>query len=107
MQTTPSPARSASRPLDGAQATEALRAVLEALDIPHAATTGDQATRDAILTERAGHAAVMLRGILGADPWPDVPWSVAYLRGQLAKHPAAGYRTWAERMAEITAASAS
>ncbi len=80
---------------------DALAAVREALDIPNGATAGDQRTRDAILLERAGHAAVMLAGILGADATPDIPWSVAYLRERLAEHPAEGYRTWAERVAEM------
>jgi hypothetical protein len=80
--------------------TDALRAVLEALDIPHGATVGDQDVRDALLAHRAGHAVVMLRGILGGDTF-DPEWSVAYLREQLAKHPAAGYKTWDERMTEL------
>jgi hypothetical protein len=79
--------------------------VLEALDIPHAATAGDQETRDKILTERAGHAVVMLKSILGGDTF-DPAWSVGYLRERLAGHPATGYRTWAERMAELDAANA-
>ena len=82
---------------------DALAAVLEALDIPHAATVGERRTRDAILVERAGHARAMLVGILGGD---DVPWSAAYLRARLAEHPAEGYKTWAERIAELDAAKA-
>jgi hypothetical protein len=84
----------------------ALAAVLEALDIPHAATMGDEVKRTAILIERAGHAVVMLRGILGGDAHPDIPWSVAYLRARLAEHPATGYKTWAEQVAELDAAKA-
>lgn len=83
---------------------EALDAVRDALDIPHAATVGEQETRDRILVERAGHAVVMLQSILGADTF-DPAWSIAYLREQLAKHPAAGYKTWAERVAELDAAA--
>ncbi|MGH3193113.1 MAG: hypothetical protein ACRDOL_38860 [Streptosporangiaceae bacterium] len=85
---------------------DVLRAVREAIGIPHGATVGDQEVRDAILVERAGHAAVMLAGILGADATVDIPWSVAYLREQLAKHPAVGYKTWDERAAELEAAKA-
>ena len=62
---------------------------------------GAQKIRDKILLERVGHAAVMLRGILGEDAHPDIPWSVAYLRARLAEHPAEGYKTWAERVAEL------
>jgi hypothetical protein len=93
---------------DAAQLLDALAAVREALDIPNAATTGEQETRDAILVERAGHAVAMLAGILdGDDNTLGIPWSVAYLRARLADHPAAGYKTWDERMAELDAAMAS
>jgi hypothetical protein len=88
-------------------ARDALEAVLEAIDIPHGATVGDEEARTAILLERAGHAAVMLRAILdGSHPAPDVPWSVEYLRDRLAEHPATGYKTWDERKAELDAAQA-
>jgi hypothetical protein len=80
---------------------EALRAVRDAIRIPHAATMGGDETRTKILIERVGHAAVMLDGILGRDTYPDVAWSVAYLRERLAEHPAEGYKTWDERMAEL------
>ena len=46
---------------------DALTAVREALDIPHAATVGDDETRAKILDERLGHTVVMLQGILGRD----------------------------------------
>jgi len=91
---------------DARELLDALAAVREALDIPNGATAGDQERRDAILVERAGHAAVMLVGILGADATVDIAWSTAYLREQLAKHPAASYKTWDERMAELKAAEA-
>ncbi len=52
---------------------DALAAVREAVGIPHSATVGYQEGRDAILVERAGHAAAMLDGIFerlgdGRDP---------------------------------------
>lgn len=78
-------------------ACDALAAVAEALDIPHGATAGDQETRGRILLERAGHAVVMLRSILGDHATLDVPWPVEYLRARLGEHPAEGYRTWGER----------
>lgn len=37
---------------------------------------------------------------------PDIRWSVGCLRKQLAKYPASGYKTWAERVAELEAAKA-
>jgi hypothetical protein len=83
---------------------DALTAVLEALDIPHAATMGDQETRDAILVERVGHTVVMLQSILHDEhPAPDAAWSVSYLRDRRAEHPPVGYRTWNERVAELDA----
>jgi hypothetical protein len=85
------------------QLLDALKAVREAIGIPHGATVGDQETRDKILLERAGHATVFLDDIferLGrADV--DVPWSVEYLRARLAKHPATGYKTWQQHVAEL------
>ena len=84
---------------------DALRVVLEAIDIPNAATMGGQETRDRILVERVGHVAVMLRGLLAGDSWHDWAWSTAYLRERLAEHPHAGqYKTWEERVAELEAA---
>ena len=91
---------------DAGQLLDALAAVREAFAIPNGATMGDQQTRDAILLERAGHAVVMLADILGEDTTPDVPWSVAYLRARLAEHPAAGYKTWEQHVAELDAAEA-
>jgi hypothetical protein len=88
-------------------ARDVLEAVREAIDIPHAATMGDQEVRTKILIERAGHAVVMLEAVLdGSHPAPDIPWSVSYLRAQLAEHPATGYKTWAECMIELDAAKA-
>jgi hypothetical protein len=84
----------------------ALEAVLEALDIPHAATMADDEIRTKILVERAGHAVVMLRAIMHDEhPAPDAAWSVNYLRERLAEHPPT-YRTWQERVAELDAAKA-
>jgi hypothetical protein len=80
--------------------TDALKAVLEALDIPHAATVGEEAKRDEILKDRICHTVVFLRGILAGDG-TDVEWSIAYLREQLAKNPPVGYRTWGDRVTEL------
>lgn len=83
---------------------DALAVVREALDIPYAATVGDDETRAKILDQRLGYAVAMLQGILDRDPIADIPWSVAYLREKLAEHPATGYKTWQERLAELDAA---
>jgi uncharacterized alpha-E superfamily protein len=71
--------REISRP-PAADLLDALAAVREALDIPNGATMGDEEIRDKIFMERARHAMVMLRGILGEDATRDTPWSVGYLR---------------------------
>lgn len=91
---------------DGAELLDALRAVHEALDLPFAASVGDDAVRAGILDRHLGHAVAMLAGILGRDTYPDIPWAVAYLRERLAEHPPAGYKTWNERMTELKAAKA-
>ena len=84
---------------------DALRAVRDALNIPHPATVGDGETHDQILKERVLHAVVMLQNIVPDDGRPCaadvIPWSVEYLRARLAEHPATGYTTWAERVAEM------
>lgn len=69
-----------------------LRAVRDALDIPHAATFGHDETRTEILQQRVTHAVIALAAVLD-DPSVDVEWTTAYLRGRLAEHPAAGYVT--------------
>ena len=99
--TIPQPARDA---LEAVR--EALEAVREALDIPHPATVGDEKARNAILLERVMHAVTMLRSILDEDRDADrIAWSVAYLRERLAEHPATGYKTWDEAVAERRAAA--
>jgi hypothetical protein len=84
---------------------DALRAVREAIGIPHPATVGDGETYDRILKERLLHATVMLQNIVPDDGRPCaadvIPWSVEYLRARLAEHPAEGYKTWAEHVAEL------
>ncbi len=45
---------------------------------------------------------VFVDSILRDEP-ADVARSVAYLRDRLAEHPATGYRTWDEAVAEIRA----
>lgn len=89
------------------EALDALAAVPEALDIPHAATVGDEEVRAKILDQRVGHTVVMLQSILHEKhPAPDAAWSIGYLRARLAEHPVVGYRTWDERVAELDAAKA-
>lgn len=68
-----------------------LAAVLEALDIPQPATTGDGELHDRILLERVGHAVTALRGALADGDEPG--WSADYLRTRLAEIPPTGYGT--------------
>jgi hypothetical protein len=98
-----------SSPPDAGELLYVLTAIRAALAVPHAATVGEQETRDAILLERVGHAAAMLDGVferLGDGRDPMIGWSAGYLRERLAEHPATGYRTWDERVAELEAAKA-
>ena len=94
---------------DAAELLAALAVTRDALAIPHAATVGDDEIRAKILDERLGHTVAMLDALFerltdGRDA--DIPWSVAYLRARLAEHPAEGYKTWGERVAELAAAEA-
>jgi hypothetical protein len=74
-----------------------LAAVLEALDIPHPATVGDTEEHSRVLADRAMHAVIVLRNVLGDQTAPDIAWMAAYLRKQLATVPPTSYRSWGER----------
>lgn len=78
---------------------DALQATREAIDIPYPATVGDGRKRDEILGERVMHAVLILRAVLAGD-LDHVPYDTAYLRERLAEHPAEGYRTWNQAVAE-------
>ncbi|MFH8799675.1 hypothetical protein ACH4F6_08785 [Streptomyces sp. NPDC017936] len=78
-----------------------LAAVLEALDIPHPAAAGGEKVYDRIRNDRATHVVVALRSVLDDKPLMDVEWTTAYLREQLAKHPATGYVTVAQAHAAL------
>jgi hypothetical protein len=71
---------------------DALRAVHEALAIPHAATVGGAEIRQRILGERALETVVVLDVLLGQRPY-DPQSTVNYLRERLAEHPPVGYAT--------------
>ena len=71
-----------------------LAAVLEALDLPHPATTGGTEAHDRLLNTRARHACIALRSVLDDDGRGMGPaWDAAYLRERLAEYPVAGYVT--------------
>ena len=80
-----------------AEVRELLGAVLAAMDIPYPATVADAVRHQEVLAERAMHATITLRRVLGTDrPWfpaDDLAWETAYLHEQLAVHPPAGYKT--------------
>ncbi|MFI6468748.1 hypothetical protein ACIBL5_00545 [Streptomyces sp. NPDC050516] len=67
-----------------------LEAVHEALNIPYPATIGDREVYARILAERVMHARIALEGVLTRGDNAD--WSAGWLLGQLALHPATGYR---------------
>ncbi len=97
-----------SAELNATTARDALEAVWEALSIPYAATVGEEVKRHEILNHRVMHAVVCLEALLGKNghitPYPEM--SIAYLREKLAEHPAEGYRTWDEAVAELKARQA-
>jgi hypothetical protein len=70
-----------------------LEAVLDALDIPFAATVGHAETRQKILADRAMHAVIALRSILDDADGMFAEVAVSHLRAKLAEHPATGYVT--------------
>lgn len=76
-----------------------LAVVLEAIDIPYAATAGHEETRARILDGRIMQLKVSLQRIAEAadrgDRYVDetLTEGLAYLREQLAAHPAEGYVT--------------
>jgi hypothetical protein len=76
---------------------ELLAAVLEAIDLPHPATVGDEPAHRELLAGRAMHAAVALRTVLAAERDGEPAFSTAYLRERLAEMPADGYRHWGAR----------
>lgn len=83
---------------------EAMEAVLEALDIPYAATVGDEAIRSPILHNRVMHAVIFLQSVLREDvPGYLAERGLPYFREKLAENPATGYRTWDEAVAELRA----
>ncbi|WP_416978680.1 hypothetical protein [Streptomyces sp. T028] len=71
---------------------ELLAAVLEALDIPYAATVDAEDAYRRTLEERAMHAKIALCSVLEGHPL-DTEWTTAYLRERLAEHPPTGYVT--------------
>jgi hypothetical protein len=96
--------------LDLETARNALEIVLEALDVPYAATVGGDEIRAEIMSRRTMHAVILLRGLLGRDtgrqPLLYPQNSIDWCREQLAKHPAEGYRTWDQAVVERHAAEA-
>lgn len=81
---------------------QALEAVLEALAIPHAATTGGDTVRNEVLVERIRHVVVFLEGLLRDEQAPQ-GWRIDYLRERLAEHPPTGYVTHDQAHARLRA----
>lgn len=80
--------------------------VLEALDIPHAATVGHDETRTEVLIHRIMHLQVCMESLADGDNdgWLDA--RLTYLRERLAAHPPVGYVT-SKQARERTEAGAS
>ena len=67
--------------------------VLDALDIPHAASAAHDEIRSRILHERVMHLVVILHNILRWNRVADLPADLAHLRSVLDEQPATGYVT--------------
>lgn len=67
--------------------------VLEALDIPYAATVGQEETRAKILDRRLMWTVTVLRTMFDGPHPPESDWALSYLREKLAEHPPVGYVT--------------
>lgn len=76
-----------------AEMRDLLAAVLEAIDLPHPATTGGAEVHDRLLSARVVHARVALRNLLDDGPDLGPAWTAKYLRERLAEHPVTGYVT--------------
>lgn len=80
-----------------------VEAVLTALSIPHAATTGGEEARQKVLAERTMRTVVALRAVRDGGP---VAWHLEWLRSMVADCPAVRYVT-AEQARERVAAGLS
>jgi ribosomal protein S16 len=84
-----------------AETTAVMKAVLEALDVPYAATVGEDLKRADILEKRLMYTVVVLRDLVKRNG--DLEWLLGYLRDCLAEHPATGYITGEEAHARLEA----
>lgn len=77
------------------EARTVIEVVLEALDIPDAATVGHEETRKKILNRRLMYTVVVLRSLVEDREYPllSLDRELAYLREKLAEHPPVGYVT--------------
>lgn len=78
-----------------------LRAVHEALDLPHAASLDGEKTRDEILRRRLMYVDSVLSCVL--DDYIHLAAIARFLRDRTAEYPAAGYVTQEQAMAEVKA----
>lgn len=79
-----------TNPAEGVRAL--LDVVLEAIDLPHPATAGDDETYRQILDNRVSLALSVARAALAEEP-DNIGWNADYLRRKLSEHPATGYRS--------------
>ena len=87
-------------------ARELLATVLEALDIPHAASKGNGEIRAEILAERLLYTVVSLRSLAEgnfAHTAAPVAECMGWLREHLAEHPPTGYVTYEQAQERIKA----
>jgi len=87
-------------------ARELLATVLEALDIPTAASKDNGEIREEILAERLLYTVVALRSLAEgkyADTAAPVTECMGWLRKHLAEHPPTGYVTYEQAQARMRA----
>ncbi|WP_329564689.1 hypothetical protein [Kitasatospora sp. NBC_01266] len=81
---------------------DALTAVREALDLPHAATVAGGRARQQVLEDRAMEIVIVLDALLEGPGYQPAS-TVAYLRSRIAERPAAGYVTSEQARAALDA----
>jgi hypothetical protein len=80
---------------DAAHLRELLAVVLEALDIPYAATMGGEEVRSKLIADRSMMTVITLRAVVeGLPRYTTIAEQAAYLREHLGAHPVRGYVTW-------------
>lgn len=80
---------------DAAELRKLLAAVVEALDLPYAATVGGDEVRSKVVADRLMSVMVVMKAVVAGLPrYTTIAAQVEHLRERVAEHPARGYVTW-------------